>query len=67
MERINYSVKFLYITFLVCVLQLLTVAVLAIVVTAPIGAVAISITGPLLLSRAAASVAAADDVEMQRR
>jgi len=51
----------------VCVLQLLTVAVLAIVVTAPIGAVAISVTGPLLLKRTVASVSAADDVEMQAR
>jgi len=45
----------------------LTVAVLAIVVTAPIGAVAISVTGPLLLkkSMSAARVSATDDVEMQ--
>ena len=40
-------------------------AVLAIVVTAPIGAVAISVTGPLLLKRTAATVSATDDVEMQ--
>jgi len=41
------------------------VAVLAIVVTAPIGAVAISVTGPLLLKKSTARVSAADDVEMQ--
>ena len=45
--------------------QLLTIAVLAIIITAPVGAVAISITGPLLLKRAAARVSAAEDVEMQ--
>jgi len=46
-------------------LQLLTVAVLAIVVTAPIGAIAISISGPLLLQKSAARVTAADSIEMQ--
>ena len=46
--------------------QLLTVAVLAIVVTAPIGAVAISISGPLLLQKSTtAKVSAADNIEMQ--
>ena len=47
--------------------QLLTVAVLAIVVTAPIGAIAISVTGPLLLkkSTSAARVSVAGDIEME--
>jgi len=45
--------------------QLLTVAVLAIVVTAPIGAVAISVTGPLLLQKSAGRVSATDDIELQ--
>jgi len=47
--------------------QLLTLAVLAIVVTAPIGAIAISISGPLLLHKSTARVSAADSVEMQAR
>jgi len=50
----------------VCALQLLTVAVLAIVVTAPLGAIVISLTGPLLLTRAA-RVSAVDSIEMQER
>jgi len=41
------------------------VAVLAIVVTAPIGAVAISISGPLLLQKSTARVSATDNIEMQ--
>ena len=49
----------------VCEWQLLTVAVLSIVVTAPLGAVAISVTGPLLLKRTTARVADSEDVEMQ--
>ena len=40
-------------------------AVLAIVVTAPIGAIAISISGPLLLKKSAASVSVTDDIEMR--
>jgi len=48
-----------------CDRQLLTVAVLAIIVTAPMGAIAISVTGPLLLHRDENRVAVADEVEMR--
>jgi len=58
--------KFGHNTCVVCALQLLTVAVLAIVVTAPLGAIVISLTGPLLLTRAA-RVSAVDSIEMQER
>jgi len=41
------------------------VAVLAIVVTAPIGAIAISVSGPLLLQKSTARVSSANNIEMQ--
>jgi len=43
------------------------VAVLAIIVTAPLGAVAISVTGPLLLNKTSrpGRVSITEDVEMQ--
>lgn len=52
------------IVFVVCV-QLLTIAVLAIIVTAPIGAVAISLAGPRLLTMSQPKVLSVLDVQSE--